>query len=216
MSTENLTSKALKEIFGDRETTFDLAEGVVRLPNNERQIFISSENIWGLYKSLALETGDAWQVVMKNCGYTWGKRFMESLSRDVSKKLNVEAGELNVTEFVDLIETYFSFHGWGRLTIDLSEAESSGIIQCHLQNSLVTHSLTEVGGTVDYLISGMLKAVFEFVADRELDCLQISCARRGTGNQCEFLISAPARIESLEPLAGKISVNDAVSELKAA
>lgn len=216
MDNSQLTEKTLLELFGDRETEYDVYGGTVKLENRERQVFITTETIYGLYKALNDETGDAWRVVMKNCGYLWGKRLVKNIERDVAARMQKKPGYLDVDSFVDLIQAYFAYHGWGRLHINLDHAESDGIILVQLKDSVVSEALKDTSGIVDYVIAGMLRAVFEYIADRELDCIQITCNRRATTSHCEFLVSSPQRIEALEPLAGQSTIDDAINELKAA
>ncbi|MDZ7827595.1 MAG: hypothetical protein U5R48_18110 [Gammaproteobacteria bacterium] len=44
-----------------------LAEGTVRTRDADRQLFVSTETLYGIYKALDDETGDAWRIVLRNC-----------------------------------------------------------------------------------------------------------------------------------------------------
>lgn len=216
MEVQNITERALMELFGSHETNYDVYGGTVRLEERERQVFITVETIYGLYKSLVEETADAWKVVLKSCGYTWGNRLVQRLDKDLTARHAHGLAALNVDSFIDVIQSYFAYHGWGRLTINLDHAENAGIIALHLRDSIVTQALSaDTSGPVDFIISGMLRGIFEFIAGRELDCIQITCSRRTTTSQCEFLLSAPQRIATLESLAGQGSLDDAIQKLRA-
>ena len=214
--TQNLTQQSVMALFGALETSYDIYGGVVRIEDRERQVFITTETIYGLYKSLLDEAADAWKIVLKTCGYMWGKRLIQRLDKNLDAQQEHGLAVLEVESFIDLIQNYFAYHGWGRLTINLDHAESAGIIVLDLRDSIVTQALPDTAGPVDFLISGMLRAIFEFIARRELDCIQITCNRKKTTSQCEFLVSAPQRIATLGSVAGEGSLDDAIQKLRAA
>lgn len=211
-----LTDALLKQLFGAESLSFTLNEGTIQDSHRGRQIFISSEQLLGIYKALNNETGDAWSIVMKNCGYTWGARMVKSLDAQLLEHHGRYSGDLGVDEFCHLIERYFSNHGWGRLSIQLSDALDCGIVRVDLQDSLFADALKEVKGPTDFLIAGMLRAIFEHVAGRELDVIQIICRRQGPHSESGFLISAPERIAHIEELSGQGTMDEAVDALRAA
>lgn len=213
---QDLSKPVLDEVFGDGQSEFDLFAGTVRVADRERRIYITGESLWGIYKALNNETGDAWKIILKGCGADWGNRAFERLDRDLAARVQKRSGDVTVDDFCGFVEEYFAYFGWGRLAIDLSHTRSAGIVRCTLHNSLMADALKDVSGTVDFLVAGMLQAIFSRIAGRPLDCLQITCKRTSDGNVCEFLVSAPERISAIEGLAGQSSVNDAINELIAA
>lgn len=216
MTSNPLTEALLQQLFGSDSLTFALDQGTVRRHDRNRQIFISSDQLLGIYKALNNETGEAWSIVMKNCGFTWGQRLLANLDRDLKQHNGCHSGDLGVDEFCHLVERYFASQGWGRLEIQLSHASSLGLIRVDLRDSLIADALKEVKGPTDYLIAGMLRAVFEHVAGRELDVIQVTCRRQGSSSDCGFLVSAPERIAQLEELAGQASMDEAIDVLRAA
>ena len=213
---KDLTIEGIQQVLGDGSTNFDLVEGTVRIADRERRIFVTGETLYGIYKALSTETGEAWKIVLKGCGADWGNKVMERLERELAARTQKTMPEVSVADFCAFTEQFFAFYGWGTMRIDLADAESAGIVRCTLGNSLMAEALKDVSGPVDFVVTGLLKAMFSRIADTELDCVQISCLRSAGGSTCEFLISAPERIERIENLAGQSSVDDAIAQLRAA
>lgn len=216
MTNTPLTEALLKQLFGSQQLQFVLDQGTVRSERRQRQLFVSSEQLLGIYKALNNETGDAWGIVMKNCGFTWGQRLMANLDQELFERHGCRSGELGVDEFCHLIERYFASQGWGRLKIQLGHARDLGIIRVDLQDSLIADALKEVKGPTDFLVAGMLRAIFEHVSERDLDVIQITCRRLGASSDCGFLITAPERINGIEDLSGQSSMEEAIDALRAA
>ena len=203
LSNNNIPSElgvadVLNKLFSDQAYHYDLKAGTVRDTASKRIIYLSDDLIRGIHHALYHETGDAWSMILQNCGYHWGKRVAKSLTDDFQAVSQRSVAELSVADYLQMIETYFSSHGWGKMTINLDHAQSHGIVRASLNNSLFAHALNEVQERVDFLIAGMLRGLFEDISSCELDCIQISCERSNDGNHCEFLISAPQRIQKLQ------------------
>lgn len=213
---EAVSGNAVQTLFETGAPHFELAEGVIRTEGADRQLFVSTETFYGIYKALDEETGDAWRIVLRNCGHDWGRRLMERLDTDLRRKLDRGCTELQLDEFVETICAYFAWHGWGRLELDVSRTEAEGILIARLHDSVMAEALAELSGPTDHLIEGMLRAIVEFVADRDLGCVQITGQRRRDGSLGEFLISSPERIGAVESLAGNATLDEALDDLAAA
>lgn len=213
---EDLTIAGIQQVLGQGSTEFDLHEGTVRIADRERRIYVTSETLYGIYKALSNETGDAWKIILKGCGADWGNKVLERLDRELAARQQKNMGEVTVTDFCGFVEQFFAYYGWGTMEVDLADAEYAGIVRCTLRNSLMAEAVKDVSGPVDFIVTGMLKAIFSRIANTELDCVQVSCQRSADGSVCEFLVSAPERIERIENLAGQSSVDDAIAQLRAA
>jgi predicted hydrocarbon binding protein len=211
-----VTGSPVQALFGAEQARFDLAEGTVRTRDADRQLFVSTETLYGIYKALDDETGDAWRIVLRNCGHDWGRRLMGRLDTDLRRKLDRGCTDLQLEEFLDTVCAYFAWHGWGRLELDVSRTEAEGILVARLHDSVVAEALAELSGPTDHLIEGMLRAIIEFVADRDLACVQITGQRRRDGTLGEFLVSSPDRIGAIESLAGNATLDEALADLAAA
>ena len=157
---------------------------------------MSVDALNGVYKSLSHETGDAWRVVMKNCGVTWGRRSIERIQLMLQEQLGRRLEDLSVAEFCELVEHYFSYHGWGVVQIHLDNAETDGLLRVAVFNSVLTQALADVQGKTDYLLAGMFRSIFEQISGHELDCVQVT-RERGEANGCnEFVVSGMQRLVS--------------------
>lgn len=209
MTSIPLTPEALDRLFGDAGYHFDLAEGTVA-GVSERVVYLTQDLLIGIHNALVEEAGEAWGIIMKSCGYLWGRRLALALEKKTRLQLNQELGTLAVDDYLKLIEDYFARHGWGRLTLNLDHAETHGIVRASLAHSLCAASLGHENEPVDFLVAGMLRALFERIANTSLDCIQVAAV--GTA---EFLISAPERIEALAgQLPGPATVEDAIAQLR--
>jgi predicted hydrocarbon binding protein len=213
----DLTQELIEEVLGDGSSQFDLAGGTVTVAESERRIYVTTETLYGIYKALANETGDAWGVILEGCGADWGGRVFERLDRELAARSQQSSGDVTVDDFCGFVEQFFSYYGWGRMRIEVSDVQNSGIVRCTLEDSLMAEALAdEVEGPVDYLVAGILRAIFSRIAGQDLSCLQISCESTGSGSVSEFVVSAPERIDSIASLAGQASVDDAIEQLRAA
>lgn len=211
-----LNAAMLARLYGEDDTRFDLSGGTIRRSDVERQLFIGTETLNGIHRALDEETGEAWRIVMRNCGHDWGRRIMARIELDLQRATDRGLDGLTVAEFLELVGTWFRFHGWGRIEFDLDRTEDAGIVVARVHDSLVTEALADESGPVDHLVEGMLCAVLEGISERELACLQITSERRRQGTIGEFVISARPRIEAIEELAGRASLDEALQELEAA
>jgi uncharacterized protein len=210
-----LSTQVLDQLFGDSSLNFDLKQGTVHSASNARVIYLSSDIIRGIYDVLKYETGDAWSLILKNCGVIWGNRISGSLDKELQGSTHQKMGQLNVDSFVSLLESYFANHGWGKMRIDLSDAESNGIVRASLKNSLFAETLKHLNSPIEFMMAGMLQGVFSTISGHDLSCLQVSYESTGTETS-EFLISAKARIDSFEQsgFAQELTPDEALARLR--
>lgn len=216
-SIPRLTPDAIERLFADSLYHFDLAEGTVA-GIAERIIYLTEDLVNGIYQALTHEAGEAWGIILKSCGYLWGRRLALSLEKKARTMLHREMGQLAVDDYLALLEAYFAQHGWGKLTLHLEDAEQYGIVRARLQYSLFAASLRQNDKPVDFLIAGMLRALFERIGNCSLDCVQVTFEREAAPDSAsDFLISAPERIEAIAALVPEfLTVEDALSRLRAA
>jgi len=199
--TPEVDADLLERLFGGTFYEVDLHEGTTRSPNQVRVIYLSTDIIRGIYEALHYEAGEAWRIILKNCGYLWGKRVYGEIEKDFELLTSKPIHHIALPEYVRLTEEYFSAHGWGKLSFNLDDAATYGIVRAQLTHSLFVNALPTVNGRVDAMIEGMLRGWFERISGREdLDCLEITCTRQNAGPYCEFVISASERIAKIETL----------------
>ena len=122
-----------------------------------------------------------------------------NLDRELSLLFQTSAKDLPVAEYVRFLEAYFRFHGWGVMELDLTRAVSHGVVVGRLRNSIFESVLADVAGPVDYMIEGMLRAMFEHIAGAPLDCLQVASQKSGAP-ACEFVVTGATRIDEVREL----------------
>ncbi len=196
---QQLGTQILQKIFGEASQRFDLAEGTVIGNTDVRVIYLSSDLIHAIYDTLKYQTGDAWSLILKNCGLVWGKRVALSLEKEVFALGGVALGELGVDSYIALLERYFANHGWGKMSFSLTDAENHGIVRATLANSLFAQTLTETMEPVDCMVAGMLQSLFSEISGQELQCEQIAHTYSGKATS-EFIISGAARVSALAKL----------------
>jgi len=213
---QQLNQKILHMIFGESAQTFDLQEGTVLSNTSVRVIYLSTDVIQAIYDVLKDEAGDAWSIILKNCGVVWGKRVSASLEKELQVSVSKKIGLLTVDSYIALLEAYFANHGWGKMRFYLDDAESHGIIRANLSNSLFATTLKHLNVPADYMIAGMLQSIFSGISEQDLSCVQVSFSYSGA-DASEFLISGKSRIAGLEKLnVHDLNPNDALEQLRTA
>ncbi len=192
-----LTNLDLERFFDESSCKYDLTAGTAHSSGGTRIIYLPEDAIHGIYSSLMEETGPAWKLILKNCGLLWGKRVARNLDRELDLLFSTNQGDLQIKEFVRVVEGYFATHGWGLVTLDLSYAQSFGFIHATMKNSLFAAVLDKEVEPVDSMISGILASIIGAHTDCDIDAIEIACSRSGAA-QCEFIISATERIEKIE------------------
>lgn len=211
----HISKKMMEQLFGNGALNFDLNKGTVLNVTDTRIIYLSSDIIRSIYDVLKYETGDAWSFILKNCGIVWGERISASLDKEVHRTINQKTGQLGVDNFIELLENYFASHGWGKMRINLDDAENNGIVRATLKNSLFADTLKHLNAPVEFMVAGMLQGIFSTISGHDLSCIQISFDYTGTESS-EFLISAKARIDTLEQsgFAHELSPDEALARLR--
>ena len=212
-----LDAAVLQALFSDAAYRYDLEQGTVDAAA-ERIIYLTEDLVNGIFNGLVNEAGEAWGLILKSCGHIWGKRLALVLEKKVRQAAGREFGSLPVEDYLAVLEAYFARHGWGLMRFHLHDAERHGVVRANLRHSLFAASLAQQDKPVDYLVAGMLQALFERVANCPLGCVQVGHERHGAaGGSADFLLSAPERIEALAgALEGGATVDDALARLRAA
>lgn len=196
-SSDIVASLDLERFFSHDACRYDLLAGTAHNAAGSRVIYLSADIIKGIHQALLDETGPAWRLILKNCGILWGRRVARHLDRELGLMFNASPADLPVAEYIRLVESYFSAHGWGLLKIDLARAESHGVITASLENSLFAEVLDSETARVDYLVAGILRSLFAHISGQELDCQEIASVRAGA--PCGlFVITGTQRLDALE------------------
>jgi uncharacterized protein len=214
--TQSLVAQVYERLFGESGQHFDLYEGTISSAANVRVIYLSADIVRGVYDALSYEAGEAWTVILHNCGVRWGKRVSASVERELRAVAGRRLDGLMVKEYCDLLSSYFSLHGWGKLHINLDYAQQYGVLCFNLDNSLFSGILTKVEGPVDHMVEGMLQGMFEVISGGQaLRCVQIIPEGEKPYARIQLLLSGAKRIASIEDeVKPGMSLNDVLVLLK--
>ncbi len=207
-----LSTLNLERFFDEVSFNYDLAAGTVKNNAQRRIIYVSHDLMRGIYQALKEETAEAWKIIFKNCGRTWGKRVAAHLDAELAAVGRTAQAALPVETYVAFIEEYFAAHGWGALKLDLSAA-AHGIVAARLRNSYFADVLHDVDDFVDSLLAGILQGFFEHVAGQELGAMEIACTRKGA-KECVFVVTAQARLDAIESTVGIDTADAIIAALK--
>lgn len=172
----------------------DLRRGTVFNRSGTKLCMMPSEFMLALKQVLEEETGDAWRGILEHVGKIWGKRVARRFQREMTDFYGRPLHEMPTREFVAILEGYFRYHGWGKLTIDLSSSED-GFILARLDNSAFVEIVGPSSQPADSIVAGLLSQFFAQIAERaDIDCLETECASMGAP-ACRFVIGTQARLD---------------------
>ncbi len=185
------------ELFSALGLRYDLRAGTVRTRTDDRDVYLSTDMVRGIHGALSFEAGEAWGLVLHRCGVTWGTRVANRLWSQLPLQAGVSPDQLSVDDFVTWLEAWFSYHGWGRLSIDLVHAQAHGVVLLRLRNSLFREALEEPPPRADFLVAGVISALMSRIAGQQLGCLEFGLQ----DDAVLFAVTAPERLEALEEAA---------------
>ncbi|MCC5789368.1 MAG: 4-vinyl reductase [Opitutales bacterium] len=209
---EILSALNLDDFFKEETYVYDLEQGTVKNTSGTRIVYVSADLMKGIQQALYEETAEAWKIIFKNCGQTWGKKVAANFDRDIKKAGYESHGDLPIEGYISFIEEYFRQHGWGELRMDISMAQEQGLVTARLQNSYFVAVLDDVDDFVDSLLAGILQGFLEYVSGQELGSEEIACAKKGA-DECVFAITAASRLEQIESHIGEESAEQILERL---
>jgi len=175
--------------------TTDVMLGATRTPSGSRVCALTSDFLLGFRDAVIYECGDAYRSVMKNCGRRWGKEFARRFDKEMAGFYQSAVKDLAAGVVHACLADAFAAHGWGTLSIDLSECEV-GVLQATISNSVMPALVMESDRPSDHLMCGLLASLFTHFSGTELDAVQTECASCGA-SASRFLVGSPTRIAAL-------------------
>jgi hypothetical protein len=182
----------LDAFFDETRLSYDFRAGMVWNPAKTRLCLLSTDFLDGVYRSLADEAGPAWAVIFKTCGVIWGGRVMRRLDRECQLLLNCSVKSLPLSLFLQFLRGYFTFHGWGALTLDVTRARETGVVAARLEDSPFAEVIRDPEEMADSMIAGILAGMLSDLSGQTLDCLQTECISKGA-EASRFLITGAER-----------------------
>lgn len=187
-----------------RHDRHDLATGTWHDAAGQRLVYAPAELLVALLEVLATETGDGWKIALSRAGESCGRELAASPA----------PGNASLAAHDERLRSWFARHGWGSLTVDLTEVAAHGLVVARLERSLLPSLAPALSDPqLDAFCAGVLAGYFSALSNRELGCLEVSCTAAGEP-RCVFVVSSPARLEAIDGHIGQLSVDEVISELK--
>lgn len=181
----------------------DVSLGATRTPRGVRVCALTNDFLIGFRDAVIFESGKAYRRVLKTCGRRWGGQFMRRFEADVTAHYQTPLAELSAGVIHACLADAFNYHGWGLLAIDLKHLDE-GVVIAEIRNPLMPEVIGESDRPVDFLMAGLLAAVFSHLSGQEVDCVQTDCPTQGA-DASRFLASSVERIKELDAWSAKVS-----------
>ena len=182
----------LDRLLSDDGFHYNPRQGVLYNPAQTRICLLSTDLLSGVHRALEDEAGEAWTVILKSCGQTWGSRLARRLDRELQTLGGTTLGDTPIGQLSQSLQRYFGFHGWGDLTLQLDLAQTRGVLQAELRDSIFAEVIRESSLPVDCMLAGILASLFSYLSQHSLDCLQTACTTQGAAVS-RFVITSPER-----------------------
>ncbi len=189
--------EGLENFFDESRLGFDLREGVLWNPAKTRLCLLSTDFLSGVYTAVKDEAGPAWPVIFKTCGRIWGERIMRRLEREAQTVGNLQLREMPISMFLRFFREYFVYHGWGLMTIDVSQARETGIVTAALEDSVFAEVIRDEEDFSDPMIAGILAGMLSHISGHDLDCVQTACISRGA-EASRFVVTGAGRLRGIQ------------------
>jgi predicted hydrocarbon binding protein len=178
-----------------------------------RVVLVSAETTRGFRHVLETEQPGAWSAALKAGGISTGAQIATGIDATLTAHGKPALAALPLEACLALLERHFAACGWGRLRVDLNDAEAHGFVVARLEHAFHVEALTNVDGFVDPMLAGVLQGFFSRISGQELGCEEIGCSSSGDPH-CTFVITDPGRLASLRPNIGIENVETVLAHLR--
>ncbi len=180
----------------DAYVTGDFEAGLLENRRGDRLLALPEILIQSIYSVIEKETGQAYGVVLANCGRWWGKNFYARFVEEVSQYYGKPLNEMEMVEFIGCLKQCWKSHGWGTFDLDMSHYHQ-GFIVVKIWNSAYAKQAIKGKLPVCFLETGILTTFFSQLTGRELHCLQTTC--ESLGADCNrFVLGLAQRLKPAE------------------
>ena len=91
----------------------DMELGTIKSRQGTRLVALPNTLLRALPKGLESELGPAAQVVLRQCGYAWGKQFHQRFAAEVSEYYGKPLADMGMPEFLQCLKQCWQTYGWG-------------------------------------------------------------------------------------------------------
>lgn len=187
----------------------NLRRGTLHNRSGTKMCTMPSELLLALKQVLEEETGDAWRQILHRVGRIWGRRVARRFHKELTDYYNRPLHEMPTREFIHILEGYFRYHGWGRLSVSLSHGEA-GFILAKLENSAFVEITGQSDAPVDSIVCGLLSEFFCQISERtDIDCVETECSATGAP-ACRFILGIEPRLERVRRQVASGVSHDAI------
>ena len=180
----------------DAYVTGDFEAGLLENRRGDRLLALPEILIEAIYSVIEKETGQAYGVVLANCGRWWGKNFYASFVEEVSEYYKKPLNEMEMVEFIGCLKQCWKSHGWGTFDLDMSHYHQ-GFIVVKIWSSAYAKQAIKGKLPACFLETGILTTFFSQLTGRELHCLQTTC--ESLGADCNrFVLGLAQRLKPAE------------------
>ena len=180
----------------DAYITGDFEAGLLENRHGDRLLALPETLIGAIYSVAQKETGQAYGVVVANCGRWWGKNFYTRFVEQVSEYYGKPLNSMEMVEFIGCLKQCWKSHGWGTFDLDMSYYHQ-GFIVVKTWNSAYANLAPSGKLPACFLETGILTAFFTQLTGRELQCLQTTC--ESLGADCNrFVLGLAHRLKGAE------------------
>lgn len=176
----------------------DLEVGLLENRQGDRLLALPETLIQAIYSGLDKETGQAYRLVLFNCGKWWGKSFYTRFCEQITGYYSTPLAHMPMIEFLQALQECWITHGWGKIELDQTY-QSRGFLIIKIWNSAFARLAPRHGQPACHLEAGILAAFFSQLTGKELHCLQTACESMGAEHN-SFLLGLPHRLEPVETM----------------
>ncbi|HUR58492.1 MAG TPA: hypothetical protein VM029_12320 [Opitutaceae bacterium] len=193
--------------------TGDASAGTLVNAQAERVTSLPVALLGALRFVMEKQRSGSWRTVMRSIGRSCGKQVGTGVDAQLANLKVPGLATLPLETSVDFLRRQFALNAWGLLTLDLSAAESRGLVVAQLDRSAFAAALADANEYADPFVTGVLEGYFEHVSGQMLAGAELSCARRGAPH-CTFVLATQERLAPILPLIGRESAEAIVARLK--
>jgi uncharacterized protein len=193
MEPDDVTPRMRNFYTEDEYFTLNVRSGVIRNPSGHRIVGLPVELLIGLHRGIEDETGSAAGVILYSCGKWWGKQFIKRHGTEVRQFYGMDAGDMNLHFYLQVLRRVWALYGWGALDIGFG-IKDKGYLEILVGSTIFSDAVGAIGRPADPLVAGVLAAVFSHASGRELECTETACRSKGDPT-CAFIVGTKPRID---------------------
>ena len=193
--------------------TGDTPAGTLVNAQGERVTSLPVALLGALRFVMEKQQSGSWRTVMRTIGRSCGKQIGAGLDAQLTSLKLPGLAALPLETSLDFLRRHFALNAWGILTLDLSAAESRGIVVAQLDHSAFAAALTDANEYADPFVTGVLEGYFEHVSGQMLSGAELACARRGAPH-CTFVLATQERLTPVLRLIGRETAGEIITRLK--